>query len=224
MIKRQLSRLYIKIINKDHLRIGKNTNVSRKSEFEGSNYIGCNSTFNGRLGYASYIGDECDISAAVGRYTSIAAKVRTINGFHPTGKYVSTHPAFYNDNCTGVLYHKSSDVQEYKYADESLKADVIIGNDVWIGYGVTLFAGVEIGDGAIIGAGSLVTKNIPPYCIVGGVPAHIIRYRFDKNTIELLLKYKWWNKQPQWLMEHGEYFTDIDRLMAIISQGEKIEK
>ena len=86
MIKRQLSRLYIKIINKDHLRIGKNTNVSRKSEFEGSNYIGCNSTFNGRLGYASYIGDECDISAAVGRYTSIAAKVRTINGFHPTGR------------------------------------------------------------------------------------------------------------------------------------------
>lgn len=73
------------------------------------------------------------------------------------------------------------------------KGDIIIGNDVWIGYEAVILAGVTIGDGAIIGARAVVTKDVPPYTIVGGVPAKPIRKRFNEETIDILLKLKWWD-------------------------------
>jgi virginiamycin A acetyltransferase len=73
------------------------------------------------------------------------------------------------------------------------KGDIVIGNDVWIGYESVIMSGVTIGDGAIIGARAVVTKDVPPYSIVGGVPAKIIRNRFNENTISKLLELKWWN-------------------------------
>nr|WP_268258242.1 CatB-related O-acetyltransferase [Bacillus massiliigorillae] len=73
------------------------------------------------------------------------------------------------------------------------KGDIIIGNDVWIGYEAVILAGVTIGDGAIIGSRALVTKDVPPYTIVGGMPAKPIRKRFSEQTISSLLEIKWWN-------------------------------
>ena len=73
------------------------------------------------------------------------------------------------------------------------KGDIIIGNDVWIGYEAVILSGVTIGDGAIIGTRALDTKDVPPYTIVGGMPAKIIRKRFEEETINLLLEKKWWN-------------------------------
>ena len=73
------------------------------------------------------------------------------------------------------------------------KGDIIVGNDVWIGYEAVILAGVTIGDGAIIGTRAVVTKDVPPYTIVGGVPAKPIRKRFDDETIARLLKLKWWD-------------------------------
>ena len=73
------------------------------------------------------------------------------------------------------------------------KVDIVIGNDVWIGYEAVILAGVTIGDGAIIGARAVVTKDVEPYTIVGGVPAAPIRKRFSKDTISNLLKIKWWD-------------------------------
>lgn len=73
------------------------------------------------------------------------------------------------------------------------KGDIIIGNDVWIGYEAVVMAGVTIGDGAIIGARAVVTKDVPPYTIVGGVPARKIRRRFSDNVIARLLELKWWD-------------------------------
>ena len=73
------------------------------------------------------------------------------------------------------------------------KGDIVIGNDVWIGYEAVIMSGVTIGDGAIIGARAVVTKNVPPYTIVGGIPAKTIRKRFDENTISKLQEMKWWN-------------------------------
>lgn len=73
------------------------------------------------------------------------------------------------------------------------KGDIVIGNDVWIGYEAVILSGVTIGDGAIIGTRAVVTKDIPPYTIVGGVPAKPIRKRFDEETIASLLEIKWWD-------------------------------
>ena len=73
------------------------------------------------------------------------------------------------------------------------KGDIVIGNDVWIGYEAVIMSGVTIGDGAIIGARAVVTKDVPPYTIVGGIPAKTIRKRFDENTISKLQEMKWWN-------------------------------
>ena len=77
------------------------------------------------------------------------------------------------------------------------KGDIVIGNDVWIGYEAVILAGVTIGDGAVIGARALVTKDVPPYTIVGGVPAKPIRKRFSDGVIERLLALKWWDWPPQ---------------------------
>ena len=82
------------------------------------------------------------------------------------------------------------------------KGDIVIGNDVWIGYEAVILAGVTIGDGAVIGARAVVTKDIPPYTIVGGVPAKPIRKRFTQETIDLLLKIKWWNWPEERIRQH----------------------
>ena len=73
------------------------------------------------------------------------------------------------------------------------KGDIVIGNDVWIGYEAVILSGVHIGDGAIIGTRAVVTKDVPPYTVVGGVPAKIIRRRFSDSVIEILQKLKWWD-------------------------------
>ena len=82
------------------------------------------------------------------------------------------------------------------------KGDIVIGNDVWIGYEAVILAGVTIGDGPVIGARAVVTKDIPPYTIVGGVPAKPIRKRFTQETIDLLLKIKWWNWPEERIRQH----------------------
>lgn len=83
-----------------------------------------------------------------------------------------------------------------------------IGNDVWIAHNVSVKAGVTIGTGAAIGTGAVVTKNIPPYAIVAGVPAKIIRYRFDKRIICELLESKWWELSDDKLHDVGRHIKD----------------
>lgn len=90
------------------------------------------------------------------------------------------------------------------------KGDIVIGNDVWIGYEAVIMPGVKIGDGAIVGTRAVVTKDVPPYTIVGGVPARPIRKRFDDETIEKLLKIKWWD----WNKEK------IEKNISAIQSGE----
>ena len=82
------------------------------------------------------------------------------------------------------------------------KGDIVIGNDVWIGYEAVILAGVTIGDGAVIGARAVVTKDIPPYTIVGGVPARPIRKRFSEEITDSLLKIKWWDWPKERIRGH----------------------
>ena len=94
------------------------------------------------------------------------------------------------------------------------KGDIVIGNDVWIGYEATILSGVTIGDGAIIGAKAVVTKDVPPYSVVGGVPAKKIKQRFDAETIQKLQQLKWWDWPDEKIRQAIPYLKngEIDQL------------
>lgn len=123
----------------------------------------------------------------IGKYCSIACGARFLfNSANHSLKSLSTYafPIFYEE--WGL------DVGNVTEAWDN-KGDIVVGNDVWIGYEAVVMAGVTIGDGAIIGSRAVVTRDVPPYAIVGGVPAKLIRYRFSEKTIERLLAIKWWD-------------------------------
>ena len=106
---------------------------------------------------------------------------------------------------------------ELKYYDIERKISVKIGNDCWIGEGAFLVGGITIGDGAVILAHAVVTKDVPPYAIVGGVPAKIQKYRYDEETIDFLQKIQWWNSPIEWLQENWELLCDLDKLKKYYS-------
>jgi tetrahydrodipicolinate N-succinyltransferase len=106
--------------------------------------------------------------------------------------------------------------KEYELPDK--EGIIMIGNDVWIGAGALILSGVTIGDGAIVGAGSVVTHDVPPYAVVGGVPAKIIRFRYNKDQIEALLKIAWWNWNIEKIKANMDYFYgEIDAFIEKFS-------
>ena len=177
------------------------------SVFEGCNAIAARSRFEGRMGYGSYISDDCVLMGYIGRFTSIGPNVKCHLGIHPiTVPYVSTSPMFFSTKQqNGYTFAKR---QMY----EEMIAPIEIGNDCWICSNVFICGGVKIGDGAVVYAGAVVTKDIPPYAIVAGVPAKIVKYRYDEETIRFLLDMKWWNRPIDWLEEHWMLMNDIDKL------------
>ncbi len=137
----------------------------------------------------TYIGGSNNIqNASIGKFCSIGPEVRIGLGIHPT-HLKSTYPGFY----TNSNYYRVEKLYDFE-GDEYKKVE--IGNDVWIGTRATIPDGVRVGDGAIIAAGAVVTKDVPPYAIVGGVPAKVIKYRFTDEKIKELLNERWWEKYP----------------------------
>ncbi len=133
----------------------------------------------------TYIGEQCHFKRSkVGAFTSVGPRVTCGLASHPV-HFASTYPGFYTDAATEATWFAST------IAYEDLRA-VVVGADVWIGACAIILGGVRIGHGAVIGAGAVVTKDVPPYGIVGGVPARIIRYRFEERVIQKMLKARWW--------------------------------
>lgn len=140
----------------------------------------------------------------IGKFCSIAcgAKFLLNSANHALGSLSTyTFPIFYEE--WGLDRRSVADAWDNK-------GDIVVGNDVWIGYEAVILSGVTIGDGAVIGARAVVTKDVPPYTIMGGVPARPIRRRFDEATVETLLRLRWWD----WPKEK------IARNLAAIQRGE----
>ena len=134
---------------------------------------------------------------------SVAYGVRIGLPEHPVNM-VSTSPKIYRNI-------KLKDIKDVYFPP-------IIGNDVWIGANAIILQGVTIGDGAIIAAGAVVTKDVPPYAIVGGVPAKVIKYRFSDDVILKLLEIKWWDKPEEWTTQNLDKFTDVSGFVKFLEE------
>lgn len=146
-----------------------------------------------------FIGDKL----IIGRFCAIARGVEFImNGANHAMSGFSTYP-FY---IFGNGWEGSAPAPE----ELPYKGDTVIGNDVWIGYGATIMPGVKIGDGAVIASKSVVVKDVPPYAIVGGNPAVVIRKRFDEATVTALQEIAWWNWDAAKITRNLEAITHQD--------------
>jgi len=150
----------------------------------------------------TYLGRNCYVhDTEIGKYCSIADYCSIGLVSHPFD-WVSTSPVF--------LLGKNK--LKTNFANKAFidSKRTIIENDVWIGMNVSIVAGVKIGNGAVIGAGAIVTKDVAPYSIIGGNPAKLIKYRFNEEVIDSLLKLKWWDESPETLSKAGKYIDDVD--------------
>ncbi len=177
---------------------------------EGRNVI-YGDVYDSRIGYATFISPDSKLDfCRIGRYCSIGNHVHVVRGRHPSRDWVSTAPCFFSERKqSGFTYAKQQRFEEFKWLDEKKKICIEIGNDVWIGDHVLIMEGVRIGDGAIIAAGAVVVKDVEPYAIVGGNPAHLIRYRFSEEDMEYLKALKWWDKDPVLIERNAKYFESV---------------
>lgn len=132
----------------------------------------------------------------IGNYCSIADEVVFLLGVEHSTNLLSMYP--FKVKCLGERFEASS------------KGNIVVDDDVWIGYGATIMSGVHIGQGAVVAAGAVVTKDVPPYAIMGGVPAKIIKYRFSEEIIEKLLKIDFSKLTKEQIKEHiGDLYTPV---------------
>lgn len=187
--------LYIQTPSISSSKIDKTAKIGHKSNL-----------INTKVGRYSYCGNNNSISyVEIGSFCSIASYCAIGGKGHPIEE-VSTSPVFYDKNNWFKKYFgQINSISEPKLTK--------IGNDVWIGEACFIKEGVNIGDGAVIGAHSVVTKDVPPYSVVVGSPAKVLRYRFDEETIRDLLKLQWWDWETEKIELYGKYFHSPSKLI-----------
>ena len=145
-----------------------------------------------------FIGDKL----IIGKFCSIAKGVEFVmNGANHMLDSLTAYPFEIIDEFQGL---------SRPFSKRGNRGDTVVGNDVWIGQNATILPGVTIGDGAIVGANAVVAKDVPPYSVVAGNPAEVKKYRFDEETIDLLLQLKWWDRPIE----------EIKKMIPILSSGE----
>ena len=192
-----------KILNStlgDNLIVGENTFIQNSSLEDNVQINRSNMIVNSTIGSYSYTGMNTVIKhTSVGKFCSISWNVSASGGGHNYNA-ITPHP-FIHLPSFGIVSEKTD--LEIKH--------ISIGNDVWIGMNSCILQGITIGNGAVIGAGSVVTKDVPPYAIVAGNPARIIKYRFDSEMIDKLLSLQWWDLPIEVIQKNISSFKgDLD--------------
>ncbi len=175
---------------------------------------------NSTIGAYSYVSRNSRIVYAdIGKFCSIASETKVGMSTHTLNK-LSTSPLFTeHNNATTHSWTNESVITPYER--------VSIGNDVWIGVRALIMGGKKIGNGAVIAAGAIVTKDVPPYAVVAGVPAKIVRYRFPQDVINRLEASEWWNLPDEILQKNISLFQsniiDIEKVERIVKENAALE-
>lgn len=176
-----------------------------------------NHLFHAKLGRHSYTGQNTVIMHAdIGAFCSISWSV-TIGPANHSYNRISTHSFLYNQ--VDGLRPEGLEAPYDRFASKCR-----IGNDVWIGTGSVILRDVEIGDGAVVAAGAVVTRDVPPYAIVAGVPARVIKYRFSEEIIDKLQKIQWWNLDDELIRRNYSFFTQEVSLEMLETMEKRLER
>lgn len=200
-----LSWLLFKLFKKLRLCAVKGSQVHPTSKLESGTTF-----YSSKMDRHSFCGYDCDICGAdIGSFTSIATGVVIGGGRHPM-EWVGMSPVFYEG--------RDSVKEKFSTHRRDPMKRVVIGHDAWIGRSAIVLPGVVIGNGAVVGAGAVVTKSVPPYAIVAGNPARLIRYRFDESVVERLIASRWWTLSDEQLHQLGPRFNDVEKFLEIIER------
>lgn len=154
--------------------------------------------------YSYIVSDSSATYATIGKFCSIARDVRINPGNHPTWRAAQHHFSY------RAVSYAMGDADDAEFFEWRRADKVTMGHDIWVGHGATILAGVSVGTGAVIGAGAVVSKDVPPFAVVVGVAAEVIKYRFDEPTRDKLLEIAWWDWEHERLATALDDFRKLD--------------
>lgn len=174
-------------LDTDRIRVGQNVAIEPFTTFGSGRHFFT-------MGAFSYSWSQLPVNTLVGRYTSIGSRVRQMGHNHPLQRFTTSSVSF-DSHIQAYQDHLQAEQSTFRVVanPETTVRPIVIGNDVMVGDDVVFGnSGIVVSDGAMIAAGSLVTHDVPPYAVVAGWPARVIKYRFDFKTIDDLLDLRWW--------------------------------